>query len=97
MITLRKAKANQMADYKIYLTRSAIKQLDKLNDKQASPIIEAIKQLSKNPYPAGYIKLKGRSAFRIRKGNFRIIYELNDQDLIITIIAIGNRKNVYKK
>ena len=85
-----------MAKYKIFITKTAQKHLDKLPDQIAKILIEAIHNLALNPRPAGYIKMKGREAYRIRKNNYRIIYEIKDNNLTITIIAIGHRKNIYR-
>ncbi len=48
-----------------------------------------------NPRPFGYIKLKGRDAYRIRVGNYRIIYEIHDAILKVIIIEAGDRKDIY--
>lgn len=82
--------------YSVLIERRVIKQLKNL-DKSSIPIIkDAIGQLANNPRPHGYIKLKGEEAYRIRVGNFRIIYEINDKIVTVTIIAVGHRKNIYK-
>jgi len=52
--------------------------------------------LAKNPRPAGYKKLKGRDGFRIRVGDFRIIYEVIDSNLIVDLINLGHRKEIYE-
>ncbi|MCC5923309.1 MAG: type II toxin-antitoxin system RelE/ParE family toxin [Crocinitomicaceae bacterium] len=85
-----------MPNYTILLTKKAQKQLDKLSDNIAQPIIEAISNLEIEPRPNGFIKLKGRESYRIRVGNYRIIYEIIDEELIIDVIALGHRKNIYK-
>jgi len=85
-----------MANYTVELSKKAQKQLDKLSDKIAEPIFEAITELENNPRPAGYKKLKGRDGYRIRVGNYRIIYDIYDHELIIDIIALGHRKDIYK-
>jgi len=85
-----------MPDYQITISNTAQKQLDNLLDSAAEKVISAIQALAHNPRPAGYIKLKGRDGYRIRKGDYRIIYEIFDSILIIDIIAIGHRKNIYK-
>lgn len=85
-----------MAGFKIYITKTAQKQIDKLPLQIADALIKAILSLAQNPRPAGYIKLKGRNAYRIRKSNYRIIYEIDDNTLVITVIAVGHRKSVYK-
>ncbi|MEO7924531.1 MAG: type II toxin-antitoxin system RelE/ParE family toxin [Chitinophagaceae bacterium] len=65
-----------MPDYQIRITRTAQKQLDKLPDPVAGILIETIHDLAVNPRPHGYKKLKGRDGYRIRKGDFRIIYDI---------------------
>jgi mRNA interferase RelE/StbE len=55
----------------------------------------AIADLAKNPRPAGCKKLKGRSGYRIREGNYRIIYEINDK-ILTTVIEAGDRKDIYE-
>ena len=60
------------------------------------PILNAIEALEVNPRPAGYIKLKGRDGYRIRSGNYRIIYDIIDNKLIVDIITLGHRKDIYE-
>lgn len=62
-----------MPNYIIVLSKKAQKQLDKLSDNIADPILEAIANLEENPRPQGCKKLKGRDGFRIRVGNYRVI------------------------
>ena len=85
-----------MPEYRIVLSKRAQKQLDKLSDNIAEPIIAAIGGLQQTPRPIGYKKLKGRDAYRIRTGNYRIIYEIYDKELIVDIITLGHRKEVYE-
>ena len=85
-----------MPDYTAVLTKKAQKQLDKLSDNIAEPIIDAIAGLEENPRPVGYKKLKGRDGYRIRTGNYRIIYEIFDSELIVDIITLGHRKDIYE-
>ena len=85
-----------MSDYTIVLSKKAQKQLDKLSDNIAEPILDAIAGLKENPKPIGCKKLKGRDGYRIRIGNYRIIYEIFESQLIIDIIALGHRKDIYK-
>jgi len=81
--------------YKITISKVAQKQLDKLQDSLAERLITAIYTLMNNPRPAGYKKLKGRDAYRIRSGDYRIIYEIFDNILVINVVAIGHRKDIY--
>ncbi|MEQ1733318.1 MAG: type II toxin-antitoxin system RelE/ParE family toxin [Bacteroidia bacterium] len=85
-----------MANYSVVLSKKAQKQLDKYTDDIADPLINAITELENNPRPNGSLKLKGRDGYRIRVGNYRIIYEIIDNLLIIDIITIGHRKDIYE-
>jgi mRNA interferase RelE/StbE len=82
--------------YTAVLSKKAQKQLDKYTDDIAEPLFKAIILLENNPRPQGCKKLQGRSGYRIRVGNYRIIYEIIDNILIIDIITIGHRKEVYE-
>lgn len=82
--------------YTVFVERYAQKQIMKL-DKKAVPVIKAaIAGLADNPRPQGYIKLKGEEAYRIRVGNYRIIYEIDDGKITVTVVAIGHRKDIYR-
>jgi mRNA interferase RelE/StbE len=82
--------------YTILIERYAQKQIMKLG-KKAIPVIKAaIAGLSDNPRPYGYKKLKGEEAYRIRVGDYRIIYEINDDIIIVTVVSVGHRKDIYK-
>ncbi len=85
-----------MPNYTVVLSKKAKKQLDKLSDDIVEPIINAIAGLEKNPRPTGYKKLKGRDGYRIRTGNYRIIYDIFDTELIVDIITLGHRKDIYE-
>ncbi len=85
-----------MSTYEVSLTRTAQKQLDKLPDDVAEDLLEAIVALSDNPRPNGCKKLKGRSGYRIRKGVYRIIYDIFDKQLLVEVVAIGHRREIYE-
>lgn len=85
-----------MPNYTAILSKKAQKQLDKIPDKIAEPILDAIAGLEENPRPVGYKKLKGREGYRIRTGNYRIIYDIFDNELIVDVITLGHRKDIYE-
>ena len=78
------------------LTNKAQRQLDKLSNNVAEPILDAIEGLEENPRPYGYIKLQNRTSYRIRAGNYRIIYDIFDSQLVVEIITLGHRKDIYE-
>ena len=83
--------------YSITILRTAQKQLKHINHQDQSRIISTIKSLANNPRPEGCRKLIGRSAWRIRVGSYRIIYEINDDALCILVVTIGHRRDVYRQ
>ena len=85
-----------MSNYAIVLSKKAQKQLDKLPDNIAEPIFEAISLLENEPRPTGCKKLQGRDGYRIRIGNYRVIYEVYDTELVIDVVTLGHRKDIYK-
>ena len=85
-----------MGKYEIFFNPKAEKQLDKLSNQVVKPILEAILSLSEDPRPSGCKKLIGRPAYRIRVQNYRVIYEVLDKVLLVEVIAIGHRKDIYK-
>jgi mRNA interferase RelE/StbE len=82
--------------YTVLLERYAQKQIMKL-DKKVIPVIKSsIATLAENPRPSGYKKLKGEDAYRIRVGDYRVIYEIDDGKIIVTVVSVGHRKDIYK-
>ena len=81
--------------YQLLIEKQVQKQLEKIPSPNYQRVKKAIKDLAKNPRPEGYKKLKGRPGYRIRQGNYRIVYEINDQILTVYILAAGHRKDIY--
>ncbi len=82
--------------YEIQLSSAAVHDYKKIPDNEVEKINRAIDQLEKNSRPAGYKKLQNRNAYRVRAGNYRIIYEIKDNELIILVIRVRHRSDVYK-
>lgn len=86
-----------MANYKIEISSTAEKSLKKIAKKDLVKIIETIQVLSIKPYPEGCRKLAGEDGvYRIRQGDYRIIYEVKGKKLLILVLKIGHRKDVYR-
>lgn len=81
--------------YSVRIEKSVVKVLEKINEPYYSKIKFAILKLSQNPRPQGYKQLKGIDAFRIRVAHYRIIYNIFDDVLIVEIIDLGHRKDIY--
>ena len=82
--------------YSVNFKKHALQELAKINEPFYSHIKQAIYSLADNPRPQGYKKLKGRDGYRIRVGNYRIIYDIFDSELVVDIIALGHRKDIYE-
>lgn len=83
--------------YKVVFEKKYIKDLKHIHPSYYKAIMETSLSLGDNPRPDGYIKLKGAdNLFRVRVGPYRIIYTIQDDKLIVLVLEIGDRKNVYK-
>jgi mRNA interferase RelE/StbE len=82
--------------YTLNFSKQALKELGEIHEPFYSNIKQAIFDLAENPRPHGYKKLKGRDGYRIRVGNYRIIYDIFDTVLVVDIITLGHRKDIYK-
>jgi len=82
--------------YRVVIDKPALKALAKIPSPSYDKINEALKLLASNPRPHGYKKLKGRPGYRIRVGDYRIIYTVNDDIVTVFILLVGNRKDIYE-
>ena len=86
-----------MESYRIEFSRSAEKDLRRLDKSSVAKIIQKISELSANPLPTGVKKIVGTLwTYRIRMGDYRAIYEIEDDRLVIFVIRIAHRKDVYR-
>ena len=86
-----------MKRYSVVITKSVQKQLKKLPAKVADLLEKSMLTLEDNPRPYGSKKLKDRGeAYRIREGDYRIVYEINDFKLIVKVLKAGHRKDIYQ-
>ena len=85
-----------MATYKILIKPSAVKELKLIPVKDIQRITNKIQSLAIEPRPFSYEKLSGQEKYRIRQGNYRIIYSIEDEELLIYVIKIGHRRDVYQ-
>lgn len=83
--------------YKVEILRSALKQLKKLPSELQERIQTKIDDLATEPRPNGVKKLKGKeNAYRIRVGDYRVIYDIFDDILVVNVVDVGHRRNIYK-
>ena len=84
-----------MAKYKIEIKRSAVKEIKKLPSKDLKKILAKISLLADDPRPNGCVKLSADEKYRIRVGVYRILYEIIDKLLVIIVVKVAYRKDVY--
>lgn len=82
--------------YLVSLRASAEKELDGLPERTAERIIKRLLDLEKNPRPSDCKKLKGVQAYRLRVGEYRVVFQIDDKAKEIIIESIGHRKDIYR-
>lgn len=86
-----------MGSYRIEFTRSAEKDFRKIDRSKVAAIYREIERLETDPRPHGVKKLAGADrTYRIRIGDYRVVYEVEDEVLVVLVIRIAHRKDVYR-
>ena len=86
-----------MAQYKVLIKTSAAKEIKAIsNKKDRQRVVRRIQQLGEIPRSPGCQKLSGRERFRVRQGQYRIVYGIEDNELIVFVVKVGHRKDVYR-
>ncbi|HEY9782010.1 MAG TPA: type II toxin-antitoxin system RelE/ParE family toxin [Leptolyngbyaceae cyanobacterium] len=83
--------------YEVEITPAAKRQIKKLTKSIQQLIVERLEELVDNPRPPGIVKMEGEeNLYRVRVGDYRIIYEIQDSVLLIVVVKVGHRGNVYR-
>lgn len=83
--------------YELRITPAARKEIDRLPRQARERVEVAIVSLADNPRPRGSKKMQGlKDTYRIRVGDYRVIYQVQDDDLLILVVAVGARKDIYR-
>jgi mRNA interferase RelE/StbE len=85
-----------MAGYSIFFKDSVRKDLDTIPKNDLQRIMERIASLAENPRPPGSEKLSGQEKYRLRQGNYRVIYAIEETRLTIWVVKVGHRREVYR-
>ena len=86
-----------MERYRVLIKRSAVKEIEAIpQKKERQRIIRRIGQLADNPRPPGSRKLSGHDRYRIRQGVYRIVYGVDDVEVVVVVVKVGHRKDVYR-
>ena len=86
-----------MARYRLLIKPSAVKDIEAIplkRDRQR--VVERISKLAEDPRPSGSEKISGQDKYRVRQGRYRILYAIADQDLIVQVVKVGHRKDIYR-
>jgi mRNA interferase RelE/StbE len=86
-----------MARYRLIFRASVAKDLRGLPKADVTRILARIEQLAQDPRGAGCQKLSGQERYRVRQGDYRIVYEIRDDVLIVTVVKVGHRREVYRE
>jgi mRNA interferase RelE/StbE len=85
-----------VASYRLLIKPSAAKELEGLPEKDRRRVVTRMRSLADQPRPSGCEKLTGHDLFRVRQGKYRILYEVQDHDLVVIVFKIGHRRDVYR-
>ena len=85
-----------MARYRLLVRKSVSKDLKSIPKKDVRRILSAIQSLGDDPRPPGTKKLSGQERYRLRQGSYRILYEIEDDRLIVCVVRVGDRRDVYR-
>ncbi|HSQ84592.1 MAG TPA: type II toxin-antitoxin system RelE/ParE family toxin [Desulfobacterales bacterium] len=85
-----------MAEYKLFFKRSVQKDFDTIPKKDLRRILNRIEALTKDPRPPGCEKLTEQERYRLRQGRYRIVYSIQDDELMVWVVKVGHRKHIYR-
>lgn len=85
-----------MASYRLVIKPSAAKEIEALPKPDRRRVVAKILSLSRDPRPPGCEKLSGHDQYRLRQGNYRILYEIRDLVLVVVVVKVGHRRDVYR-
>jgi mRNA interferase RelE/StbE len=85
-----------MAVYRVFFKKSVEKDFEAIPQKELKRILQRIELLREDPRPPGYEKLTGQERYRVRQGQYRIVYSIQDKQLSVWVVKVGHRKDVYR-
>ena len=85
-----------MESYKLLIKPAAAKELDRIPRKDLERIVQRIQGLLENPRGPGSQKLSGQEQYRIRQGDYRVVYQIDENDKLVLIVKVAHRSDVYR-
>ena len=86
-----------MASYELAFKKSVAKDLRELPKQDVKRILQRVRSLSDDPRPPGCEKLSGQERYRVRQGLYRIVYEIHDDAVLVIVVKVGHRRDVYRR
>jgi mRNA interferase RelE/StbE len=85
-----------VASYSVLIKRSAAKELEGVPRKDRRKLITKIRALASDPRPDGSEKLAGQDLYRVRQGDYRVLYEVDDAVVVVTVVRVAHRREAYR-
>ena len=86
-----------MGRYRVVFRKSVARDMRRIPSRDLRRILATIDSLAEDPRPTGIEKLSGQGTYRARQGDYRIIYQIKDEDVIVIVVRVGHRKDVYRR
>lgn len=86
-----------MGKFSLVFKQSVAKDLRGIPKKDVSRILKCFEALAEDPYGKGCEKLSGQERYRLRQGSYRIVYEIQDDVLVVIVVKVGHRRDIYKR
>ena len=85
-----------MGSYRLLIKPSAVREIEGLPKADRQRVVKRIQALGSDPRPPGCEKLSGRELYRLRQGSYRIVYEIVEREVVVTVVKVGHRREVYR-
>jgi mRNA interferase RelE/StbE len=85
-----------VGSYRLLVKPSAVREIEGLPKADRQRVVKRIQALGSDPRPPGCEKLSGRELYRVRQGSYRIVYEIVEREVVVTVVKVGHRREVYR-
>ncbi len=82
--------------YRLFIQRRAQREIDGLPSQVFDRLVAVVNALAENPTPHGCVRLRGREGWRIRVGDYRVLYNIDKEEHTVTVVHVGHRRDVYR-
>lgn len=85
-----------MASYRLLIKPSAVREIERLPKRDRRRVVAMVHALAADPRPRGAEKLSGHELYRVRQGDYRVVYEIQDRDRSIVVVRVAHRRDAYR-